>query len=670
MPRSSSRPSAKKNNKHKGKAPEPDAVEEEVQEEQEVPETDVAAEEPATDQETEKDDHEAARDKTLANLYDVPETERDLAALNRARHRRLPWWGIVAIIAGVLLVTAATGFWFFTARGKKISTSSMTASFQVPANVASGAPVDIILTAKNTGRVELRDVEFTAQLPEGAALVSSTPAPQIDRPTTWSVSTIAPNADTQLAFHIRFSGAVDDVQQVRGTFTYRPSNTSATFSQNVQADVHLTASLLDLKLDGPLQVTPDHEVTYTATVSLVESASPAPKEIEVSADLPDGFTVSKATPEAVETNRRWRFRSITTAKPVKVSLTGKISGDAKDLRELRMNVGIVEADGTISSQDEASLIIVLVNSAVSVSLTSGDAAAPTVNVGSPLPLTLSITNSSELELADATVNLTVVGRVADLAQLSANPTGTKSKGTLTWTKQQVPALASLKPGDKVDVTITVPTLSSFIPARTDRNLTITANAAVTSPSLAAAGAATNTPQATIIAKVNSVLTLTSIGRYFSEAGTAVGSGPLPPEVGKTTTYRITWTVSNAYNDVADTQVSAILPPESFWTGTQSTTSTGNLVFDPLSRTATWTIGRLAAGSTGNGVVTASFEVAMTPTASQAGQLLALVDAATVRATDTFTTTVLKQTATAVTSDLSNDPLAQGKGIVVSGSVGQ
>ena len=61
---------------------------------------------------------------------------------------------------------------------------------------------------------------------------------------------------------------------------------------------------------------------------------------------------------------------------------------------------------------------------------------------------------------------------------------------------------------------------------------------------------------------------------------------------------------------------------------------------------------------------------MTPTASQAGQLLALVDAATVRATDTFTATVLKQTATAVTSDLSNDPLAQGKGVVVSGSVGQ
>ena len=151
--------------------------------------------------------------------------------------------------------------------------------------------------------------------------------------------TIAPNADTQLAFRIRFSGAVDDVQQVRGTFTYRPSNTSATFSQNVQADVHLTASLLDLKLDGPLQVTPDHEVTYTATVSLVESASPAPKEVEVSADLPDGFTVSKATPEAVETNHRWRFRTITAAKPLKVSLTGKISGDAKDLRELRMNVG-------------------------------------------------------------------------------------------------------------------------------------------------------------------------------------------------------------------------------------------------------------------------------------------------------------------------------------------
>jgi len=638
------------------------------------PEPQVAAsdvaEEVATAPLTEEEDHAAARDQTLANLYDVPETERDLAALRRAHRRRMPWWMIVAIIAGVLLASTATGFWFFTARGKKISTSVLAASFQVPASVASGAPVDVVVTAHNTSTIGLRDVEFTAQLPDGAAIVSSSPAPQADRPTTWSLPAIAANADARLTMHIRFSGAVGDAQDLSGTFTYRPANTSASFSEDVRTSVHLSASLLDLKLDGPLQVTPDREVTYTATVALVDPKVPVPSEIEVSADLPDGFTVSKATPEAAEANRRWRFRTISTTKPAVVTLTGKITGDPAQLRELRVKVGIVEADGTISSQDETSLIIVLVNAAVSVSLTSGTSTSPVVTMGAPLPLTLSVTNSSELELADATVTLTVAGSAADLTKLSASPSGTKKSGTLTWTKKEVPALASLKPGDKVDLTVTVPTLVAYSTARADRNFTVTANASVTSPSLAAAGASANTPQTTLTAKVNAMFSLMSVGRYYADGGTAVGTGPLPPEVGKTTSYRVTWTVSNALNDVADTIVTADLPPDSFWTGKQTTTSTGNLAFDPLSRTVTWTIGRLAAGSTGSAAATASFEVAITPTASQAGQLLPLVDAATARATDTFTTTVLKQTGAAITSDLSNDPLAQGKGIVVSGSVSQ
>lgn len=618
----------------------------------------------------EEEDHAAVRDQTLANLYDVPETERDLAALRRAHRRRVPWWVIVAIIAGVLLASTATGFWFFTTRGKKISSSVLTASFQIPASVASGAPVDVVVTAHNTSKIGLRDVEFTTQLPNGAAIVSSTPAPQADRPTTWSLHAIAPDADVQLTMHIRFSGAVGDAQDLSGTFTYRPANTSASFSENVKTSVHLSASLLDLKLDGPLQVTPDREVTYTATVSLVDPKAPVPSEIEVSAELPDGFVVGKATPEAAETNRRWRFRTITPTKPAVVTITGKITGDSAELRELRMKVGIVEAEGTISSQDETSLIIVLVNAAVNVSLTSDGNATPIVKMGTPLPLTLSVTNSSELELADATVTLTVAGSAADLTKLSASPTGTKKDGTLMWTKKEVPALASLKPGDKVDLTITIPTFTAFTPGRSDRKLTVTAKANVTSPSLAAAGAAANTPQTTLTAKVNTMFTFTSVGRYYADGGAAVGGGPLPPEVGKTTSYRVTWIMSNALNDVSDTIVTADLPPDSFWTGNQTTTSTGNLAFDPLSRTVTWTIGRLAAGSTGSAAATASFEVAVTPTASQAGQLLPLVDAATARATDTFTTTVLKQTGAAITSDLSSDPLAQGKGIVVSGSVGQ
>ena len=68
---------------------------------------------------------------------------------------------------------------------------------------------------------------------------------------------------------------------------------------------------------------------------------------------------------------------------------------------------------------------------------------------------------------------------------------------------------------------------------------------------------------------------------------AVGSGPLPPQVGKTTSYRVTWTVANTTSDAATLVVSARLPNSVLWTGKNPTRDAGDMSYDPVTRMVQW-----------------------------------------------------------------------------------
>ena len=169
----------------------------------------------------------------------------------------------------------------------------------------------------------------------------------------------------------------------------------------------------------------------------------------------------------------------------------------------------------------------------------------------------------------------------------------------------------------------------------------------------------------ITVKIMSTLTLSCEARYYSEENEKLGSGPLPPEIGETTAYRIYWYLSNTTNEVTDVQVKASLPEDIYWTGKEKTISAGTLEFDPLTRIITWSINRVPVG-TGQvySQLSASFEVSATPGVVDLGLIKILTDKATVTGLDSFTEVDLTDFYDSLTSELTNDIYGQGKGIVV------
>ncbi len=95
-----------------------------------------------------------------------------------------------------------------------------------------------------------------------------------------------------------------------------------------------------------------------------------------------------------------------------------------------------------------------------------------------------------------------------------------------------------------------------------------------------------------------------------------------------------------------------------------TTGGNNITYDDGTRSVRWRIDKVDArvGQTLPTLV-ASFRASVTPADGDVGKVLPLIGSTTLTAADAFTGSALTATSGGVTTDLTNDPAAAGKGTV-------
>lgn len=157
-------------------------------------------------------------------------------------------------------------------------------------------------------------------------------------------------------------------------------------------------------------------------------------------------------------------------------------------------------------------------------------------------------------------------------------------------------------------------------------------------------------------KISSALNL--LARGFRTIGPFENSGPFPPKVNNETTYTVTWTATNSFNNINNAQVTATLPSNVVWTG-YTNPSTENINYNQTTGQITWDIGNMAPNS-GESISPreVSFQVGITPSVTQVGAPITLVNQATLTGTDAYSNESLSATQPAVTTDITSDPAYQ------------
>lgn len=589
----------------------------------------------------------------------------DMTKMTRTPSKKRSYRRFVLVVSIILAVSAAvTGFFVFTS-AQRFTGQGVSVAVAAPETIASGGDVTITIRYDNREAVKLRDVQLAVTYPDGFTFTSASTDPTNEAKNAFAIEDLRPGFGDQLVIQGLLVGDVGASRTFIATLSYVPETFNSEFTTRGEAAVTLADSVLDVKFNGPERVVPDAEAEYT--IVYTNQSKTRVDEARITLNNPDGFTLVSADP-AVETDRTWTIRALDPYNSRTITIRGRFSGEVGTLRDLAVSAGLIGSDVTFKLQTEKHLLVQLIRPDLGLTLVvNGSSDDQTTLSGSALKYSLQYANRTDEQIADVEFRLTIEGPV-DWDSLSSTHAPRRDGTVLIWTKAELADLAGIKPGGEGEITLSIRSSDPGSDAPSG-GLSITSQAVISgnAPELGGTISASSDP---LTVRISTVATLTTEARYYTDDFVKLGDGPIPPVVGSTTRYRIAWSLENTVNDVTGVTVNTTIPEDVFWTGRSVEASVGTLAFDATTRTVTWSLDRIPAGvGVKTGKLTATFDVSITPTASDAGKVMVLTDGAKFTGRDAFSSAELKNTRDALTTNCDADQYARGQGQVqsVSGS---
>ncbi len=158
----------------------------------------------------------------------------------------------------------------------------------------------------------------------------------------------------------------------------------------------------------------------------------------------------------------------------------------------------------------------------------------------------------------------------------------------------------------------------------------------------------------IITSIASQVSFAASGRYYDSNLAQVGSGPVPPKVDQTTSYRIYWDVDKVSSDLFNSYVITTLPAGVSWVS-----GGPDITFTEGTSQVRWSIGDLTEGHSASSY----FDISITPTAKDVGKVIFLANASVFAARDSFAKTDISRTVNQISTAIFGDPVAAGQGTV-------
>jgi len=564
------------------------------------------------------------------------------------------WFMIGAVILLVLIIGLVVWVYYWT--WSSFDKTWVNLNISGPERISSGENVIYLVKYKNNTKVSLDAAQLTFywpdnSLPDKGNLVESA-----------SLGSIAPGEEREIEFRGKVMGQKNSREEIKASLSYQPAKVNSRLENMVVFQTEIIFVPLILNFDLPERTIGGQQITVA--LNYLNDSDSSFDNLIIKIEYPEGFKVSSSFPQPQE--NIWQIGTLESKQEGKILVTGIIDGQRGDSKVFRAYLGVLRdkdfvayADAVKSSQ--ISLPILLLEQTVN---NSKDYLA---NAGDSLEFKIKYQNNSSLAIPAVKITAKLDSSALDFTTLNLQEKGNfnSNDSLITWDQTNNSDLEMLNPGKSGEVIFMVKVKDNLpIKNFNDKNFTITSIARSDSASLPLAlinQQVSDTVEMTT--KINSKLTIDAKG-YFQDS-LLPNSGPLPPTVGKTTTYTIYWQITNSSNDVDNVEVSAALPSYVEWVNQFKPTSS-NFKYDTLNRKITWEIGKLPSGT---GILTpvkyVAFQIAFTPSVTQINQVVEVMKQSIISGKDSFTGADLKTIDAGLSTDLQDDPtMSWEKGRVV------
>ncbi len=624
-----------------------------------------------TEQEVERFDEyieeEAREDEIEDSLNEIYQDDKgkavDVKKLDIKKRRGFFFWFFTLLFTAAILGGAGYGAYTYYLQGGS-DVTAVELSLDGPAEVTAGQEFYYTVTFKNTTAIALNNARFSVNYPDNFVFLDAQPFADSET-SIWNFPSIPAGRTSTIKIKGKIIGPVNQTGIILATLTYTPAN----FSSEFKKEQSLTTAVNDIGLDI--------DYDYISSVLIGADDQITVKYKAHTGNRIDNFRVTVEPQENIEFIKSdnadntgqnqnieevrpgvWQVNGATTTEQ-EIPIRFKVNSKVSDTQDIKIDYEQDDGSGTFHKFKEDTITLEVMKSDLNLTMIiNGAKEDQGVNFGDTLNYSIVYSNKGETDMKDVVIMAVLESDFLDWTTLN-NPSQGKEKGnTITWTKAEVPGLEALKPGEEgtIDFSIKVAELGAI---QSGKEYQVKSYAQYTIGNADEVSGNDDNKSNTILNKINSNLVLDEQLRYFSEDNIAVGSGPLPPKVGETTSFKVYWKLENSLHDLTDARVAVTLPDYVSWDD-KSLSSVGTVVYDPDTNRVIWQIGRLPDTVTN---ASAEFSVKITPAEADRNKIMVITPGSTVTATDSETKTELTKTTGAKTTRLEDDNIANSDGIV-------
>lgn len=548
-----------------------------------------------------------------------------------------------AILFGLVIIGVLAFFAFRPGQAPAPKPANIEISTEVPPNIASGGEAVYAITVKNNDSQKLVGVELELAYPEGMNYEDSQPKANNLSGTVFPVPDLVPGQNATLFIKTRVNGNINDEKKLGIKLLYNFSNFNSQFSKESSVTIKLIASDVVMQIAGPDITNNAQLVQYV--LSYQNNSNKDIQNARIKLHFPSGFTYAQADPKPDLGSDTWNIGQVAKNASSTIIIQGSYtSAGPGEVKTISADFLILANDGSYFTQNTATINTSI--SSLPLLVTQelyADNGSGVINPGDNLRFNLNYQNNGTTAATGVNIRVDLDSKVLDLASIRAEG-GVINNNSISWNAAGVSKLASLSPNQGGQLSFSVKVNNPAV-KDSSKNLTVVSNIEIRSNEYS-----TPLPGNKLNLKVSSPSSMSSTLNFVS--------GALPPEVGQSTTYKVTLSLTNSTNDFSGGVLTAFIPLGSgaFDVASVNSAEAQSTQYDPSTGKLTWNFSGLPA-NTGrfSQPKSLSFNVTLNPSASQANQQVTLIKDINYTATDNFTQSQAKGSVKNITTaDLSGE----------------
>jgi len=611
--------------------------------------------------------HKDRADESSSELKDDTNIIADI--INEERDKRK--WRIIlfaSIFLSICAIAAIAGLLYFNAYNP-FAEENIILNIDGPDKTKVGEEITYTIDYQNTGEVSIHNTKLIINEPHGFNLISS--IPEISGH-SFDLGTIEAREKGSVEITGEFLDNLETTQVLSTTIIFMPNNFNSEFSITSKFYTVLEPLPITIQPNAPPTTTVDQDTSLEFAIT--NNGLKPYKNFRLLLNFPPNFTVGHSSTDYFTDDNQiyWEIENIEPDQEIIIDLIGRFNSnfdyfiDQNQEQSFKISTALVNTDNENIIQEEQEFTINITAEPINLSLiANGQNITGTIDFEDNVNISISFDNKSEDTINNLSLDLIIASQPIEIldwnnldddyfGQLEKTDAGTK----LTWNFNNVEVLESLRSDEKDNINIIIPILPlddiNYNQISSLENVTLHAFA-----NLYYNDNPDPIKSNSVELNVNSNVQLDIEAKYYNSDGSAIGQGPIPPLAEETTSYYLTFNLSNELHELKDITIKSTLPPKVFWTDDYDV-SVGQVKYTPGDRTITWSINRLPVSAKSANL---TLKLDLKPSNNDVGKLMKLLEYSNLSVTDIITNDTISQTYGIITTNLESDRFGIGKGII-------